>query len=295
MRASNFETLFGENIIEDAGITPATRKKNKPKLVSIRPNSTEAEASLEEDTRQILVNQIVVRKQHRATFEEIAELAQSIDQLGLIQPLLVRYRPDQTFELVAGERRLRAVKQLGLEMVPCVIRQVSDGEVATLQLAENLMRKALNPIEEAKGFDDVIKKNRLTLEQVAKMFGRNKSTVSRSLKLLELPLDIQRQVANGKVLPRAARELARLSTEKEQKQTLEQASKKELTAEQTGRLVRGRLGSKRQAKKKSLTFDTEFGKLVITLAKGATYDHVEAALKQATDEVSHRIKNGVIL
>jgi ParB family chromosome partitioning protein len=248
MRAGSFETLFGENIVEDAGVTPPARKTSKPNLVSIRPDYPVAESAIEEDARHISVNQIVVNKQHRVSFEEIAELAESIDQLGLIQPLLVRCRPDQTFELVAGERRLRAVKHLGLEMVPCVVRQLKDGEVAALQLAENLMRKSLNPIEEANGFADVIKKNQFTLARVAKMFGRNKSTISRSLALLKLPADIQEQVASGALLPRAARELARLSSEKEQKHALQEAEDKSLTAQQTGGLVRRRIGTKRKPK-----------------------------------------------
>ena len=157
------------------------------------------------------------------------------------------------------------------------------------------MRKTLNPIEEAKGFEDVIKKNQFTLEKVARMYGRNKSTISRSLKLLKLPADIQQQVATGEVLPRAARELARLPSETEQKLAIKESENKSLTAEQTGILVRKRVASRRKPKSKSLTFDTEFGKLVITLSKDATYDHVEAALKQATEEVKHRIENGITL
>ncbi len=84
MRAGSFETLFGENIVEDAGVTPPSRKTNKPKLVSIRPDHPATESAVEEDTRQISVDQIVVNRQHRVSFEEIAELAESIDQLGLI-------------------------------------------------------------------------------------------------------------------------------------------------------------------------------------------------------------------
>ena len=296
MGANNFETLFGDNLIEDAGQTPPPARHEKPKLVSLRVKPTEH--PLSDSVRSIPVGQIVVNEQHRAAFDEITELAQSIQELGLIQPLLVRVRPDQKFDLVAGERRLRAIQELGLEAVPCDVRDITDGGVAALQLAENLMRKDLNPIEEAKGFDDVIKKNSFTLSKVAKMYGRNKSTISRSLKLLELPAEIQEKVASGEVAPRAARELARLDSEAEQKETLQLASQKALTAEQTGGLVRGRKGSKTspRSKAKTLTFDTDHGKLAITIKNDtATYEHVEAALQEALEEVQHRIKNRVTL
>lgn len=290
MGANNFETLFGENLIEDARVTSAAPKYQKPKLFSIRAKATQATATSEDGVRLIPVNQIVVNKQHRAAFEEIAELAESIKELGLIQPLLVRPRSDQKFDLVAGERRLRAAKELNLKNVPCDIREITDGEVAALQLAENLMRKNLNPIEEARGFDDVIKKNGFTLERVAKIYGRNKSTISRSLKLLELPEDIQQQVASGEVAPRAARELARLGSEDEQKETLEFATERKLTAEQTTKIVRRRTGA--GSRTRSLEFPTEFGVIVIKLNKEATtYDHVKAAFGLAMGEIQHRIDN----
>ena len=202
------------------------------------------------------------------------------------------------FDLVAGERRLRAVQQLGLETVPCDVRDLSDGEVAALQLAENLMRKDLNPIEEAKGFRDVIRKNGFTLDRVAQMYGRNKSTISRSLKLLALPADIQEKVATGELPPRAARELARLDTEAEQQEALQQASEKTLTAEQTAKLVRGRIGSRTgpRSRTKTLSFATEHCKLAFANKdEGASYDHVEAALNEVLQEVQHRIKNQVKL
>lgn len=292
MTASNFETLFGENLIEDAGAN-ASARSNKPKLVSIRAESSSS-ATIKDGVCSIPLVQIVVNNQHRTTFEEIVELAQSIKEVGLIQPLLVRKRPDQKFDLVAGERRLRAAKQLRLETVPCDIRDLSDGEVASLQLAENLMRKDLNPIEEAKGFQDVIQRNRYTLAKVAKMYGRNKSTISRSIKLLELPADIQQKVASGEVPARAARELARLDSESEQKKALQRASEQKLTAEQTTSIVRKRVGSK--ARVRTLEFPTEFGTVLIKLSSGATtYDHVEEAFKQAMAEVQHRLENGITL
>ena len=152
------------------------------------------------------------------------------------------------------------------------------------------MRKNLNPIEEARGFDDVIKKNGFTLAKVAKMYGRNKSTISRSLKLLELPEDIQLKVASGEVTARAARELARLDSEAEQKQTLEFATERKLTAEQTTKIVRRRTGA--GSRTRSLEFPTEFGVIVIKLNKQTTtYDHVKAAFDLAMGEIRHRIDN----
>lgn len=288
MKASNFETLFGENLIEDAGAN-APASSRKPRLVSIRTENSPS-STVTDGVCPIPLDQIVVNEQHRTTFGEIVELAQSIEEVGLIQPLLVRKRLDQKFDLVAGERRLRAAKQLRLETIPCDIRELSDGEVAALQLAENLMRKNLNPIEEAKGFQDVIERNKYTLTKVAKMYGRNKSTISRSLKLLELPADIQQKVANGDVPARAARELARLDSETEQKKTLEFATEQELTAEQTTKIIRRRTGAK--TKTRSLEFKTQYGTIAIKLSKDAkTYDHVEAAFQLAMEEIQHRLEN----
>jgi len=296
MPANNFEALFGENIVEDA--SPTTTKKRKPKLVPIRPTTDSHPAKLG-DEPHVRVDQIIVKQQHRTVFEEIVELAASIDAHGLIQPLLVRpsEEHEQMFELVAGERRFRAVKHLGLEMVPCVIKQLSRGEVSALQLAENLNRKNLNPIEEARAFSDVIRQNDLTLEAVAKMYGRNKGTVSRSLQLLELPSDVQQQIADGQLAPSVARQLKQLPTDSAKQEIAATVLSDSLTEEQTKELVQKRVGkaAKRQPKNKTLTWPLEHGQLAVTVSADATYHHVKAVMEEALADVQIRLDNGLDL
>lgn len=142
----------------------------------------------------IVTNPLQPRKDFHEV--ELAELRSSIRANGLLQPLLVRPR-DTGFELVAGERRLRAVQSLGWREVPVHVREMDDQTVLTLALIENLQRSDLNPIEEAEGYQELIDRFTLTQQQVADSVGRERSTVANMLRLLALPDTVRKMVRGG--------------------------------------------------------------------------------------------------
>lgn len=139
--------------------------------------------------------------QPRRSFEPEAleELALSIGALGVLQPLLLQRRPGGRFELVAGERRLRAARRAGLERVPAVIVQTDPQGSLERALVENLHRADLNPIEEASGYRQLIEEGGLTQEALARRLGRSRVAITNALRLLDLPTDIQRLVAEGRL------------------------------------------------------------------------------------------------
>ena len=154
--------------------------------------------------------------QPRRNFDEakIDELARSIDASGMLQPLVVRTRPGGGYELIAGERRLRAARRLGLTEVPIIIHETRDPASPPtsllLALIENLQREDLNPIEEAAAFAQLQEQFDLTQEQVAEEVGKSRSAVANSLRLLALPVDVKEQVARGELAAGQARALLAL-------------------------------------------------------------------------------------
>ncbi len=140
------------------------------------------------------------RGQPRKNFddESISALADSIKQHGILQPLLVRPY-GSGYQIVAGERRWRAARMLGLSEVPVQIREFSDVEAMQIALIENLQRENLNPIEEAKGYSELIESYNMTQEEVAKTVGRSRSAVSNSMRLLALPEEVLEMLENGDI------------------------------------------------------------------------------------------------
>jgi ParB family chromosome partitioning protein len=149
--------------------------------------------------------------QPRQTFPEasLQELADSIRASGVVQPILVRQIGDR-YQLVAGERRLRASKLAGLESVPAVVRELSDRESLELALTENLLREDLNPIDSAHGLKSLQDKYGLTHEEMAQRLGANRSTITNTLRLLRLPPEIQEMISAGGLSPGHARALLSL-------------------------------------------------------------------------------------
>ena len=157
-------------------------------------------------------------QQPRKTFstEELTELAQSIKENGLLQPLLIRPAPRAPgkYELVAGERRLRAVQKLGWKQVPAVIREVDDDTLLVLALVENLQREALNPMEEAEGYRALMDKHGLSHAQIGRSVGKSRSTVANMVRLLQLPASVRAYVEAGSLTSGHARALLALDDEK---------------------------------------------------------------------------------
>ena len=153
-------------------------------------------------------------KQPRRTFSEteLEELAASIEENGLLQPLLVRPigGDSDRYELVAGERRLRAVKSLGWDDVPVLVRDVDDDTLLVLALVENLQREALNPLEEAEGYHALAEEYGMTQAEIAQSVGKNRSTVTNMLRLLNLPPSVRKLVEAGELSMGHARALLSL-------------------------------------------------------------------------------------
>ena len=150
--------------------------------------------------------------QPRSGFDEreMAELVESVREVGVLQPLVVR-RAGEGYEVIAGERRLRAAEIVGLAAVPVVERKASDDEMLTLALVENLQREDLNPIEKGKGFKALIERFELTQEEAAKRIGKDRSSIANFMRLLELPEAVQHVVSRGTISMGHARALLGLS------------------------------------------------------------------------------------
>ena len=161
-------------------------------------------------TNTLPISEIVPnRDQPRKTFDEaaLAELAQSIEQHGILQPLLVRPMPSGNYQLVAGERRWRAAMMCKLTEVPVVIKELSDNEAMELAIIENLQREDLNPIEEAEGLQALADKCGYTQEEIANAVGKSRPAIANALRLLRLPEEVREMTKNGAISAGHARAL----------------------------------------------------------------------------------------
>lgn len=173
----------------------------------IQEAQTEAAASNNDATNMLSISEIHPNpNQPRTHFNEteLEELSESIRAHGVLQPLLVR-KDDNGYEIIAGERRYQASKIAGLEEVPVVIKDVDDQEMLQLALIENLQRSDLNPIEEAKGYRQLIKASGMTQEALSKAVSKSRSTITNSLRLLDLPQRVQDLLFEGKLTAGHAR------------------------------------------------------------------------------------------
>ncbi len=141
------------------------------------------------------------RTQPRQSFDEerLNELANSIRENGILQPILVRPVSDTAYKIVAGERRFRAAKKAGLKKIPCIVRSLTDKEASLYALVENLQREDLNPVEEALGYKRLMDENGFTQEEVAKKVGKSRPVIANSLRLLGLPEDALNLLKSGKI------------------------------------------------------------------------------------------------
>ncbi len=221
------ESLFNENSLEEIN----TSSSEKVKLVDIVPN----------------------KDQPRKKFNEAAlsELADSILQHGVIQPLLVRPLSGGTYQLVAGERRWRASRMAGLKEVPVVIKDLSDEEASVIAMIENLQREDLNAIEEADGIKYLMTKYGLTQEDVSERVGKSRSAVANSLRLLKLPESISEYVRDNVISAGHAKALLPLEDEEKMIQLCNIIIRDNLSVRETEKIVRDMTTEKKQKKKKS--------------------------------------------
>ena len=189
--------------------------------------------------------------QPRKTFDEdrLRELAESIRTQGVIQPVLVR-RDGADYRLIAGERRWRAAQLAGLHEIPAVVRDVTPAEAFELALVENLQRTDLNPLEEAEGYRRLIQEFGLTQDQVGERVGRDRTSVTNALRLLNLPDGVKELLARGALGMGHARALLGMGTGSELVKTAERIVREQLSVRETERLVRTTRGSSGSAARK---------------------------------------------
>ncbi len=191
-------------------------------------------------------------RQPRAQFqpEELEELANSILEHGVIQPLIVtRGEKDGTYTLIAGERRLQAARKAGLNTVPAVLREASEQDLLELALIENVQRADLNPLETALAYHQLEEDFQLSHEDIARRVGKSRSAVTNTLRLLDAPSSVQQAVLNGDISEGHARALLGLATPQAQAAALQTVLAKGLTVRQTEELVRKLKGQKPKQEK----------------------------------------------
>lgn len=217
------------------------------------------EKEIERETKKDEVVQLAISKitpnryQPRTVFvdEKIEELAQTIKTHGIIQPIIVRKidAQDEEYEIIAGERRWRAVQKLGWETIPAIIREFSDSQTASVALIENLQREELTAIEEAVAYAKLIEIHGLTQESLAQRLGKGQSTIANKLRLLKLPKQVQDSLLKKEITERHARALIVLKSEEKQVQLLHEIVENQLNVKQTEDKVKSFLeGNKKKTK-----------------------------------------------
>ena len=177
--------------------------------------------------------------QPRRMFNEnkLNELAQSIKTNGIIQPIVVR-RNGIRFQIIAGERRWRAAQKAGLHQIPCIIKEVAEDNILELSLIENIQREELNPIEEANAYRKLLDQLNVTQEEIAKRVGKDRTSITNSLRLLKLPQEIQKLVEEDRLSMGHARALLSLDSPDDQKSLAADVINKGLSVRETERLAR---------------------------------------------------------
>lgn len=177
--------------------------------------------------------------QPRTDFEDdvLDELSESIKEFGIIQPLIVKRVNKDRYELIAGERRLRAATRAGLETVPVIVREADEQQSALIALIENVQRENLSFLEEARAYKKLMEVHGLTQTMIAQKVGKKQSTISNKLRLLSLPDDIQKVIAENKLTERHARALLKVEDEEMRHYIIERIIKNNLNVTQSEKLI----------------------------------------------------------
>lgn len=250
------DALFG-----DAEVTLSTKtvkeEKSAPPKVEESKKQIDDNKSDENGIRYIDINDIKPNEnQPRKTFDEekLQELAASIETHGLIQPVVLR-KVKKGYEIVAGERRWRAARIVGIKEIPCIVKELTDEENMLLAIIENMQREDLNPIEEAEGINQMIDTYGLTQEQVSKSVGKSRPYIANSLRLLKLTEAVRKYVSDGELSAGHARALAAISDEKKQIALADDAVKEGMSVRQIEKLAQenktGRTKPKARARAKN--------------------------------------------
>ena len=211
-------------------------------LEALIPGKTAEEATSERISK-LKIDTITPNKfQPRKKFadEKLTDLKNSIKEKGIIQPIIVR-PVEGGYELIAGERRFRAVKELGYEDIPAIVKEASDADSLELSLIENIQREELNPIEEACAYLELIEKFKFSQDEISKAVGKDKSTVSNTLRILTLPKLIQEYISDSLISMGHAKAILPLATERAKIRFAKRIMKRNLSVRQTEELIKQRL------------------------------------------------------
>ncbi len=169
--------------------------------------------------------------------QSLEELTQSIKEKGVIQPVLVRRKGDN-YELIAGERRLRAIQSLGIKEIPVMVKDVEDEDSLELSLIENIQRQDLNPIEEARAYQYLIDKFQITQERMSEVLGKARVTITNTLRLLKLPQEIQEEIKKGRISFAHGRALLEIDDANQQRRLAQEIILKSLSVRELENLVK---------------------------------------------------------
>lgn len=224
--------------------------------------------------------------QPRELFDEeaIQGLSESLNSIGLIYPILVQ-KHQKKYHIIAGERRYRAARSIGWKKIPAIIRDVSEIENLTIALIENLQRENLNPIEEAKAYKLLLQKMKLKQNDLASQIGKDRTTITNTLRLLNLPDIVQASLVQGKISNGHARALLPLSDKTAQLETLKEITSKGLSVRQVEKSVKNFLEGKNKEK----------GKEKINKGKDAQIKLLESELRERLGtkvQISHKGQKG---
>ena len=221
--------IFGEDVVKESNEELTKVKRSLP--------------AEEEETKGSLMVKISLiepnRDQPRKDFneEELQELAESIKNYGVLQPLLVQ-KKGTSYELIAGERRWRAAKLAGLKEIPVVLREYSKQQAMEIALIENVQRADLNPIEEAQAYQQLVKEFHLTQEEIAARVSKNRATITNAMRLLKLDEEIQNLLIKGAISSGHARAILSLEDKQLQKKAAKEVLDKRLSVRETEKLVK---------------------------------------------------------
>ena len=199
---------------------------------------TAAESGSEPEASLPIASIVTNPDQPRKSFDEtqLSELSDSIKQNGVLQPILVRKKGDK-YEIVAGERRYQASKLAGLKEIPAIVREIDDAEVFQLALIENLQRSDLTPIEEARGYRQLLDTKGLTQEGLAKILSKSRSAIANTLRLMDLPQEVQDMMEEGQITAGHARAILAVPTEEGRIKLAQKVVAENLTVRQTENLA----------------------------------------------------------
>lgn len=238
-----FNSLFLENSVDDI----STGSVDKIKIIDVVANSQQPRKYFDE--------------------EALCELSKSISEHGVLQPILVRPLSDGTYQIVAGERRWRASRMAGLTEIPAVVRDMTPEQAMSFALIENLQREDLDPVEEAEGIDLLLKKFDLTQEQVSEKLGKSRSAIANSLRLLKLPDEVKKMLAENSISAGHAKALLSLEDEQLIIETAKIISEQSLSVRQTEELCKKLKKQKESPPKPTAKRDVFFDEVQLALSE----------------------------